>query len=139
MKSSDFEPFGNGVDNPHGDLPAQGTRVQQKPSGETLATIFVAVKEAVARQKRDCSTGLRAIKVSEKELQMVSVSLPAAIEQRLAELAKSRGVSEGELARELIEASLEDIDDIEMVTTRLENRQPPLTDEQARKALGLDD
>jgi predicted DNA-binding protein len=70
---------------------------------------------------------------------MVSVSLPAAIGQRLAELAKSRGVSEGELARELIEASLEDIDDIEVAIGRLENRQPSLTAEQARKALGLDD
>ena len=70
---------------------------------------------------------------------MLSVSLPAAIEERLAELAKSRGLSEGELARELIQASLEDIDDIELVTPRLENRQPPLTAEQARKALGLDD
>jgi predicted DNA-binding protein len=70
---------------------------------------------------------------------MLSISLPALVEQRLAELAKSRGVSEGDLARELIQTSLEDIDDIEMVIPRLENRQPPLTSEQARKALGLDD
>jgi predicted DNA-binding protein len=70
---------------------------------------------------------------------MLSVSLPASIEQRLAELAKSRGVSEADLARELIQASLEDIDDIELVTPRLENRQPPLSAEQARKELGLDD
>jgi predicted DNA-binding protein len=70
---------------------------------------------------------------------MLSIPLPAAIEQRLAELAKTRGVSEGDLALELIQASLDDIDDIELVTPRLENRQPALTAEQARKALGLDD
>lgn len=70
---------------------------------------------------------------------MLTVSLPTAIEKRLIELAKSRGLSEGELVRELIEASIEDLDDIQMVADRLENRQSPLTAEQARKALGLDD
>lgn len=70
---------------------------------------------------------------------MVSVSLPAAVEKRLAELARSMGVSEGELARELIEASIDDLDDIEMAAARLERRERALTAEEARKALGLDD
>lgn len=70
---------------------------------------------------------------------MVSVVLPAAVEERLIELAKRRGMSEGELARELIEASIEDLDDIEMAAGRLKKRQPALTAEQARKALGLED
>ena len=70
---------------------------------------------------------------------MLSVSLPAVIEQRLAELAKSRGVSEGELVRKLIEAGIDDLDDIQMAASRLEHRQPALNAEQARKALGLDD
>lgn len=70
---------------------------------------------------------------------MVSVLLPAALEERLIELAKSRGVSEGELARELIEASIDDLDDVEMAAARLERRQAALTAEQARKALGLAD
>jgi predicted DNA-binding protein len=70
---------------------------------------------------------------------MVSVLLPAAIEERLIELARSRGLSEGDLARELIEASIDDLDDIAMAAARLEHRQPALTDEQARKALGLAD
>lgn len=70
---------------------------------------------------------------------MVSISLPAAVEKRLAELARSRGVSEGELARELIEASIEDLDDVAMAAARLERRDRPLNAEQARKALGLDD
>ncbi len=70
---------------------------------------------------------------------MVSVLLPAALEERLIELARSRGVSEGELARELIEASIDDLDDVEMAAARLEQRQVALTAEQARKALGLAD
>jgi predicted DNA-binding protein len=70
---------------------------------------------------------------------MISVSLSPEAELRLTELAKNRGLSEGELARELIEASIEDLDDLQMAVNRLENRQPALTAEQARKALGLDD
>jgi predicted DNA-binding protein len=70
---------------------------------------------------------------------MISVSLSPEAEQRLTELAKNRGLSEGELARELIEASIEDLDDLQMAVNRLENRQPALTAEPARKALGLDD
>jgi len=70
---------------------------------------------------------------------MLSISLPAAVEERLTELARRRGLSEGELARELIEASIDDLEDIEMAVERLTNRQIPLTTEQARRALGLDD
>ena len=70
---------------------------------------------------------------------MLSVPLNPDVERRLAELAKSRGKSDGDLARELIEASLEDLEDIQLAAGRLENRQPALTGEHARKALGLDD
>jgi predicted DNA-binding protein len=70
---------------------------------------------------------------------MISAALNPDIAQRLTELAKRRGVSEGDFARELIEARIEDLDDIPMATGRLEDRQPALTAEQARKALGLDD
>jgi predicted DNA-binding protein len=69
---------------------------------------------------------------------MLSVSLPTDLERRLTELAKSRGLSEGELVRDMIEASIEDFDDIQMARARLERRQPALNAEQARKALGLD-
>jgi predicted DNA-binding protein len=69
---------------------------------------------------------------------MISVALKPEIEERLAELAKSRGLSESDFARELIEASIEDLDDIQMAVERLGDRQPALTAEQARKALGLD-
>jgi predicted DNA-binding protein len=70
---------------------------------------------------------------------MISVALNPDVERRLAELARSRGLSEGDFARELIEASIEDLDDIQMAAARLESRQAALTAEHARKALGLDD
>jgi len=70
---------------------------------------------------------------------MLSVPLTAEIQRRLGELAKSRGQSDADFARELIEASIEDLDDIQMATSHLESRQPALSSEQARKALGLDD
>ena len=41
---------------------------------------------------------------------MLSVSLPASIEQRLTKLAKSRGLSEGDLVRQMIEAGIDDFD-----------------------------
>ena len=70
---------------------------------------------------------------------MLSVPLSPEIDQKLAELATRRGQSKSDFARELIEACIEDLDDIETAVERLENRQPALTAEQARKALGLDD
>jgi len=70
---------------------------------------------------------------------MISLTLDPNIERRLAELARGRGTSEAELARELIEASLDDIDDIAMAAGRLENRLPPVSAAAARSALGLDD
>jgi predicted DNA-binding protein len=70
---------------------------------------------------------------------MLSVPLSPEIEEKLAALARCRGQSKSDFARQLIEASVEDLDDIETAVKRLENRQPPLTAEQARKAVGLDD
>lgn len=69
---------------------------------------------------------------------MISVILNPETEQRVTELAKNRGRSEGDFARELIEACIEDLDDVRMAAGRVENREPALTAEQARKALGLD-
>jgi predicted DNA-binding protein len=70
---------------------------------------------------------------------MISVALKPEVEERLAELAKSRGLSESDFAGELIEACIGDLDDIQMAVERLKDRQPTLTAEQARKELGLDD
>jgi predicted DNA-binding protein len=70
---------------------------------------------------------------------MLSVPLNPEIERKLTELAKSRGQSESDLAREFIEISIEDLEDVKMAAGRLADRQPALTSQQARKTLGLDD
>jgi predicted DNA-binding protein len=70
---------------------------------------------------------------------MISLILDPSIKRRLAELARGRSISEAELAHELIEASLDEIDEIAMAAGRLENRQPPVSAAAARTALGLDD
>jgi len=70
---------------------------------------------------------------------MISVALSPDLERRLVEMAKNRGLSKSDFARQLIEESLEDLEDIQMAVDRLEQRQPALTFEQARKALGLED
>ena len=70
---------------------------------------------------------------------MLSISLASATEKRLAELAEERGQTEADVARDLIEASIDDLDDLRMALSRLETPQVPLTSEQAWKTLGLDD
>ena len=60
------------------------------------------------------------------------------IERRVAERARSRGMSEADFVRALIEASLDDLDDVQMAVERLEHPLPPLTGAAAHKALGLD-
>ena len=69
---------------------------------------------------------------------MITLTLDAATQRRLADIARFRGTSEADLARELIEASLDDIDDIAMATNRLENPLPPLNVVAAPAALRLD-
>lgn len=70
---------------------------------------------------------------------MLSIELPAETRRRLATLAQSRGVEEGDLARELLEASIEDIEDIQMAERRLQSEATALSSAEARAALGLDD
>lgn len=69
---------------------------------------------------------------------MVTLVLEPETERRIAELAKDRGLSEAEFVRTLIESGLDDLDDIQMATERLESPLQPLTSAEARKALGLD-
>jgi predicted DNA-binding protein len=56
---------------------------------------------------------------------MLSIQLDPAVERRLAELAKRKEQTTSDFARELIEQSLEDLEDIQMAATRLENASPP--------------
>jgi predicted DNA-binding protein len=69
---------------------------------------------------------------------VITLILNAASQRRLADIARLRGTSEADLARHLIETSLDDIDDIAMATNRLENPLSPLNVADARAALGLD-
>jgi predicted DNA-binding protein len=74
-----------------------------------------------------------------EDVALLTIQLEPDVERRLADLAKRSGQSTSEFARQLIEQSIEDLEDIQMAVSRLEDRQPPLSAEQAREALGLDD
>jgi predicted DNA-binding protein len=69
---------------------------------------------------------------------MLALILEPEIERRVAERAKSRSISDADFVRALIEASLDDLDDVQMAVERLDHRLPPLTGAEAHKALGLD-
>ena len=69
---------------------------------------------------------------------MLTLVLEPEIERRVAEGARSRGMSETDFVRALIVASLDDLDDVRMAVERLEHPLPPLTGAAAHKALGLD-
>ncbi len=69
---------------------------------------------------------------------MLSIRLDPEIEKRLAHLAKLTGRTKSYYARQLIEANIEDVEDIYIAELRLENPQPTLSHEQVRKELGLD-
>ena len=69
---------------------------------------------------------------------MLSIRLDPAIEKRLSQLATKTGRTKSYYARELIEGNIEDLEDRYLAESRLEKRQPSLTSQQARKALGLE-
>jgi hypothetical protein len=70
---------------------------------------------------------------------MLTVSLAPEIEHRISERATMNGVSVDDFLKSLIEAGLDDLDDVQMAADRLSHPLPTLTGDQARKALGLDD
>ena len=70
---------------------------------------------------------------------MISIDLDPEIEQRLKELAKRTGKTEAELARELVEHNIEDLEDICIAEARLANPGRTFTIEEARRELGLGD
>jgi predicted DNA-binding protein len=69
---------------------------------------------------------------------VVTLVLEPETERRIAELARHRGLSAADFVRTLIESSLDDLDDVQMATERLDDPQQALTSAEARKALGLD-
>ncbi len=70
---------------------------------------------------------------------MLVLNLDPVIEQRVTACARDRGLSTDDLLRALIQSGLDDLDDARLAEERLANPQPPVTTEQARRALGLDD
>ncbi len=70
---------------------------------------------------------------------MLSIQLDPEVERRLSDLAMRSGKTEAELARELVEHNIEDLEDICMAEERLANPGTRLTSAQVRKELGLDD
>jgi len=66
------------------------------------------------------------------------VSLNPDIERRLSELAKRTGRSESDLARELIEGNIEDLEDRYLAEKAIEAGGPRCTSEQARREFGLE-
>ncbi|HLH75149.1 MAG TPA: DUF6290 family protein [Chloroflexota bacterium] len=69
---------------------------------------------------------------------MLSIQLDPELERRLSEVAKRMGQTVSEVARELLEESLEDLEDRELAEARLAKRRPALTSQQVRQELGLD-
>ena len=70
---------------------------------------------------------------------MLTISLDTETEARLAKQARTRGLSEEPFERLLIGDALGDLVDTQMAADRLGNLLQPLTNTQARQALGLDD
>jgi RHH-type transcriptional regulator, rel operon repressor / antitoxin RelB len=69
---------------------------------------------------------------------MLSLRLAPDIERRLDELARRTGRTKHFYVRELIEESLEDLEDRYIAEARLEKRGPTLTSRQVRKELDLE-
>jgi hypothetical protein len=70
---------------------------------------------------------------------MLTISLDTDTEARLAEQARTRGLSEEAFVVLLIGDGLDELGDFQMAIDRLDHRLPSLTSAQARQALGLDD
>lgn len=70
---------------------------------------------------------------------MLTVSLAPEVEHRISERASMNGVSVDDFLKSLIEAGLDDLDDLQMAADRLSHPLPTFSGDQARKALGLED
>ena len=69
---------------------------------------------------------------------MLNVLLSPDIERRLSELAKRTGRAESDVARELIEGNIEDLEDRYLAERAIAEGGPRLTCDQVRKELGLE-
>jgi RHH-type transcriptional regulator, rel operon repressor / antitoxin RelB len=69
---------------------------------------------------------------------MLNVLLSPDIERRLSELAKRTGRAESDVARELIESNIEDLEDRYLAERAIAEGGQRLTGDQVRKELGLE-
>jgi RHH-type rel operon transcriptional repressor/antitoxin RelB len=69
---------------------------------------------------------------------MLNVLLSPDIERRLSELAKRTGRAESDVARELIEGNIEDLEDRYLAERAIAEGGQRLTSDQVRKELGLE-
>jgi RHH-type transcriptional regulator, rel operon repressor / antitoxin RelB len=69
---------------------------------------------------------------------MLEVPLRPDIERRLSELAKRTGRAESDVARELIESNIEDLEDRYLAERAIAEGGPRLTGDQVRKELRLE-
>ncbi len=69
---------------------------------------------------------------------MLTVLLNPEIARRLSEFARRTGRTESEIARELIEGNIEDLEDRYLAEAAIAEGGPRLTSEQVRKELGLE-
>jgi predicted DNA-binding protein len=68
---------------------------------------------------------------------MLAVPLDADVERRRSNLAKRTGLTEAELARDLIERNIEDMEDQYLAEQSIAEGGGRLSSEQVRKELGL--
>lgn len=70
---------------------------------------------------------------------MISIRLEPETERRLDELAKRTGRTKNDCARELIEESIDDLEDRYLAEERLALGRPSLSSKAVRESLGLRD
>ena len=68
----------------------------------------------------------------------VTIDIPKEIEARLMSEAQASGVPFGQLVRDVLIDHFEETEDRLVAEARLEDRQAPITAQQMRKNLGLD-
>ena len=70
---------------------------------------------------------------------MITILLEPETERRLCELAERTGRTQSDYARELIEGSIDDLEDRCLAEERLALGRPPLSSKEVRESLGLED
>ncbi len=68
----------------------------------------------------------------------VTIEIPEEIEARLLSEAQSNGIPFGQLVREVLIDHFEEVEDRQVAESRLEDRQAPISADQLRKNLGLE-